>query len=107
MIHPTYTALFNYIENQLPDADRARVEEHLSHSCEQCSEKIALLRITLKAAEQDQTVAPPADVLRRAVALYRKRPSDPLQPLMRIFAQLQFDSRMQLSMNAVRGASGS
>ena len=103
MTHPTYMTLIGYIENQLPESERVKLEEHFSHSCKQCSEKITLLRIALKAAAQDQTVAPPVDVLRRAVALYRKRPVNPLQPLLRVFAELQFDSRLQLSLSSVRG----
>ncbi len=107
MNHPTYMMLIDYIENQLPEKDRAKLDGHLTRPCQQCNEKISLLRIALNAAANDQTVAPPADVLRRAVALYQKQPVTPLQPLLRVFADLRFDSRLQLSLSAVRGASTS
>jgi hypothetical protein len=74
MSHPTYKTLINYIEKQLSQAERGKVEEHLSGPCLQCSQKLTRLQTALEAAAQDQTVAPPADVLRRAVAIHHKRP---------------------------------
>lgn len=103
MIHPTYETLVNYLENQLPEIDRAQVEEHLSGSCQQCSGKLAKLRTVLELTLSDRTFAPSAAVLKQAVTLLPQRLTHVSNPLLRVFAQLQFDSRLQLSRTAVRG----
>jgi hypothetical protein len=104
MPHPTYKTLISYIEDQLLDDDRSRVEAHLSASCPHCSEKIARIRAALAAAAEDRTLAPPPEVLSRAVALYQKRPKPSLRPHLRVLAKLHFDSRFQMSALATRGA---
>lgn len=104
MSHPTYKTLISYIEKQLPQAERGKVEEHLSEHCLQCSQKLTRLQAVLEAAAQDQTVAPPADVLRRAVAIHHKRPKASLKERLSVLANLQFDSRFQMSAMASRGA---
>jgi hypothetical protein len=103
MLHPTYETLTNYLENRLSDADRIKLEEHLARPCQKCSAKISRLRSILAVTAEDRTIAPPPNVLSRAVALYQKRVSSPLQPHFRVLAALQFDSRLQLSPAAFRG----
>src|SRR5688572_22064105 len=104
MSHPTYKTLIHYMEKQLPQAERGKVEEHLSGPCQQCSEKLARLQAVLETAVQDQTVAPPEAVLRQAVALHKKQPRASLKQHLNILAKLQFDSRFQMSAMATRGA---
>src|SRR5687768_8080512 len=103
MSHPTYKTLISYIEKQLPQAERGKVEEHLSEPCLQCSQKLTRLQTALEAAAQDQTVAPPAAVLRQAVALHKKQPKTSLKQHLSVLANLQFDSRFQMSAMASRG----
>jgi len=105
MSHLTYTTLLSYIGNQLPKADRAKIEEHLfSHPCPQCGNKLARLRTVLDAVTGDRSVAPPSAVLRRAFDVYQKRPVTSPQPLLQVLAILRFDSRLQLSPMLSRGA---
>lgn len=105
MSHLTYTTLLSYIGNQLPKADRAKIEEHLfSHSCQRCGKNLARLRTVLEAVTEDRSVAPPPAVLRKALDIYRKRPVPSRQPLLQVLAILQFDSRLQLSPLLSRGA---
>jgi hypothetical protein len=104
MNHPTYETLISHIENQLPDSDRARVEDHLSQPCQQCSDRIAQLRLVLGAAEADTTIAPSPNVLRRAMAAYRERLVAAQRPFLSVLAELLFDSHLQLSPMASRGA---
>jgi len=103
MVHPSYEILTSYIENKLSKAEREKVEEHLAHSCQQCNAKIAQLRVVLDSVKEDRTVAPPPDVLRRAIASYRERPATPSRSLMQVLAELLFDSQLQLSPMASRG----
>lgn len=102
MTHPNYQSLLNYVEDQLSGSERAKVETHLSTACEQCNKKLALLRSALAAAAEDRSLAPPAEVLSRAVALYKARPRP--APHLRVLAKLNFDSRFQMSALATRGA---
>lgn len=104
MSHPNYENLINYIEDQLPEAEQARIDDHLSRACQQCTNKIAQLRMVLAAVAEDTTVAPPPDILHRAIAAYQDRPATEHRPLLRVLAELLFDSRLQLAPMAVRGA---
>ena len=103
MAHPTTETLISYIENQLPKAACSVVDKHLSRPCLRCSQKIARLRKVLEAATHDRTIAPPAAVLRRAVALQQKRSIVSTQARSRVPAKLLFDSRFQLSPMITRG----
>ncbi len=103
MVHPNFEALVSYVEGQLPESDRAEMEQHLSSSCQTCNEKVNRLRAVLKAAKADQTIAPPAAVLRKAIAIRKKRSAPAREPRLRVLAQLLFDSRIQLSPMALRG----
>jgi hypothetical protein len=104
MNHPTYETLINHIEYQLPDSERARLEQHLLHPCQQCNDKIAQLRLVLDAAVADTTTAPSPSVLLRAVAAYQERTTTVHRPFLSVLAELLFDSRLQLSPMASRGA---
>jgi len=105
MSHLSYTTLLSYIGNQLPKAERAKIEEHLfSHPCQRCGKNLARLRTVLEAVTEDRSVAPPPAVLRKALDIYRKRPVPSRQPLLQVLAILQFDSRLQLSPLLSRGA---
>lgn len=104
MTHPSYETLVKYIERQLNDQDREVVEKHLAASCPSCAKQLAQLRKLLDAAGSDRTSAPPASVLKQAIGLYQKRPREKGNPILRALATLTFDSRLQLSAIASRGA---
>jgi hypothetical protein len=104
MIHPNYETLIKYVEDQLPVFDLARTEEHLSYPCHECNNKVVQLRIVLEAVKKDKTATPPSEILNRAVAAFKNRPATTHRPLLRVLAELLFDSRLQLSPMGSRGA---
>lgn len=104
MNHPNYETLINYIEDHLPEAEQAGIDEHLSHSCQECSDKIARLRLVLAAVAEDKNATPPPGVLQRAIAAHREKTASERRPLLRVLAEMLFDSRLQLSPMATRGA---
>jgi hypothetical protein len=105
MAHIKYQTLLDYLEDQLPPAERSKVNEHLAETCQQCDRRIAFLRTVLQTVANDHTVAPPADVLKRAVDNVRNRKEEPRSGLWnRVVASLSFDNHMQLSSAATRGS---
>ena len=103
MEHPTSEVLIRYSEHQLPEAERAAVEEHLTLPCPQCRALAARLVVVLEAAGADRTYSPSAAVLRRAFAIFRKRSKISAQNRDNLPARLVFDSRRQVSLAGVRG----
>lgn len=104
MIHPNHETLINYVEDQLSEADQASTEAHLSRPCQECTNKVVQLRMVLDAARKDRTSAPPPGVLDRAVAAFKERAAIAPRQLLRVLAELLFDSRLQLSPMGSRGA---
>jgi hypothetical protein len=104
MNHPSYETLIDYVEGRLPGIDRTQTENHLSSPCQQCSNQIAQLRTVLEAMAADRTTSPSSDTLNRAIALYRDRSGVTSRSPLRVLAELLFDSRLQLSPAATRGA---
>jgi hypothetical protein len=104
MTHPNYETLLNYSENKLSPVEKTEVDEHLSLPCPVCKNKVAQLRTLFNLMAKDKTVAPPANVLSRAIAAHRKQKNTMPHPILRALATLQFDSRLQLSAMASRGA---
>lgn len=104
MAHFNYETLLNYLEDQLSVEERSQVDAHVS-SCQRCGQRLALLRTVLQSTAGDRTVAPPESILKRAVDIaHGKRESPQHKPWMRVVAALRFDSRLQLSSAATRGA---
>ncbi len=104
MAHFNYETLLNYLEDQLSVEERSQVDAHVS-SCQRCGQRLALLRTVLQSTAGDRTVAPPESILKRAVDIaHGKRESSQHKPWMRVVAALRFDSRLQLSSAATRGA---
>jgi len=105
MTHLKYDILLNYLEDRLPAQERSKVELHLAEPCWRCGRHLALLRTVLDSVAGDRTVAPPPAVLKRAVDIGRSQRKIPKpSPWMRVVAALSFDSRLQLSSAATRGA---
>lgn len=104
MAHFNYETLLNYLEDQLSVEERSQVDAHVS-SCQRCGQRLALLRTVLQSTAGDRTVAPPESILKRAVDIaHDRRESSQRKPWMRVVAALRFDSRLQLSSAATRGA---
>jgi hypothetical protein len=70
MTCPTFDVLLNYVEDTLPAPARAEVADHLAGPCVLCQTAITRLRIMLDALTHDDTIAPPPEVVRRAIAAY-------------------------------------
>lgn len=104
MIHPTFEALLNFLEGQLPESERRAVEAHLASSCEQCDGNIARMGAVLEALSEDRSAAPPVAVLRRAISAHQKMESVPAVQPLRVLAEVLFDSRLHFSQAGVRGA---
>jgi hypothetical protein len=103
MTHLKYETLLDYLEDRLLAEERSAVDAHLAVGCPQCERRFRLLREVFESVAGDRTVAPPADVLKKAVGITGREPSRP-KPWMRVVAALSFDSRLQLSPAALRGA---
>ena len=105
MAHLNYTTLLNYLENRLSAEERSTVEEHLAGSCQHCGGRLTLLQAVLRSTQGDRSAAPPQAVLKRAVDISRsQREHSQRKPWVRVMAALSFDSRLQLSSAATRGA---
>jgi len=106
MAHLKYETLLNYLENRLSAEERSEVDTHLTESCQQCDQQLVLLRTVLDSVAKDRTVAPPTAVLKQAAELRQGRNPQP-KFWDRVVAVLSFDSRLQLSAAATRGATRS
>lgn len=96
MAHLKYAILLNYLEDHLSAEERGRVDAHLAGPCWECARRLALLRTVLHSMKEDQTVAPPEDVLKRAADILRSRRDLPeRKPWLRVVAALRFDNRLQ------------
>jgi hypothetical protein len=105
MAHLKYEILLNYLGDQLSAEERGKVDAHLAKPCWQCGRHLALLRTVLHSIAEDRTVAPPPAILKRAVDIGRSQRELPgRNPWVRVVAALRFDSRLQLSSAATRGA---
>ena len=105
MAHLKYATLLNYLEDHLSAEERSKVDVHLANPCWECARRLALLRTVLHSVTKDRTVAPPEAILKRAVDIIRSRHDLPeRKPWMRVVAALRFDSHLQLSSAATRGA---
>jgi hypothetical protein len=106
MAHLKYETLLSYLEDQLSAEERSKVDLHLAEPCLQCGRRLSLLSTVVKSVVGDQTVAPREAVLERAVDIARNRRELPEhKPWIRVIAALSFDSQLQLSSAATRGAS--
>ena len=65
----------DYLEGQLDERDRARLEEHLA-ACPHCSEYLAQLRVTIDALGRAEPDALSDEALDEFVGLYRRWRTD-------------------------------
>lgn len=105
MAHLDYEILLNYLESRLPAEERGEVEKHLTAPCPRCEQRLSLLRAVLHFTQADHSAVPPEAVLQRAIEISRNRQEHSQRsPWVRVIAALSFDSRLQLSSAATRGA---
>jgi hypothetical protein len=104
MAHIKYGILLNYLEDRLSAEERRQVDAHLARPCWQCARHLTLLRAVLHTTTGDRTSAPPEEVLKRAVDIPKTHQTRQPKPWVRVVAALRFDSHLQLSAAATRGA---
>lgn len=102
-----FERLVEFALGELPDEDRQVLEAHLAAGCTCCHREVEWLRDLLATAHVDDSVEPPAWVLRRAASLFARRQSDPSPAsapalVARVLARLVFDSRLAMAASPVR-----
>ncbi len=99
--------LVAYASGELRDHEAARVEAYLALAADAARE-VAELRGVLETMRSDDSEAPPAEVVARAVAARSDQPRATMGGWLvharRIIAELIFDSRAQLALDGYRGA---
>ena len=103
MAHFKYETLLNYLENQLSVEERGQIDAHTA-KCPRCSRRLTLIQGVLQSVDGDRTIAPPENILKRAIDIAHGRREFALRkPWLRVVAALSFDSRLQLSSVGTRG----
>jgi hypothetical protein len=101
--HIPFATLLDYLDQSLPAPERAKTESHLATQCSECQTNLQRARELLAVfAVPDRTVAPPPEVVRRAVAAFTSRSN--LAAIPQLIASLLFDSFQQAPATALRGA---
>jgi hypothetical protein len=104
--HVPFATLVDYQDRAVSESEQAAIESHLAEPCERCRQNAQRAGELLAVfAQPDWTVAPPAEVLQRAVSAFTIRPPRPA--LLRVVANLLFDNFRQAPLGAVRGATRS
>jgi hypothetical protein len=104
--HIPFATLIDYQDHAVLAPEREAIESHLTEPCALCQQNLQHASELLAVfAQPDRTVAPPEDVVQRAVAAFTIRP--PAVSLSRIVASLLFDNFRQAPLAAVRGVTRS
>lgn len=106
---PSFENLLNYLDGKLADADAARVAAHLNGDdgdCPRCAAERQWYTEVRRIAATDETVEPPAWVMKRALRIFEtQRPHLLEQVVGRVkdgFAALVFDSLARPAVAGVR-----
>jgi len=94
MTCPSFERLIDYLDNQLPEAETARLGSHLATGCVACGENREWYERLLAATASDDSVAPPAWVFKRAVRIFDTELHRPklAERVAQAIASLVFDS---------------
>jgi hypothetical protein len=100
---PGFERIIDYLDGSLTTQDVERVEVHLSAGCRSCLETRDWYRNVRQAAANDDTIEPPAWVLKRAVRIFeaKRRPSLS-ERVGQAVASLVFDSLARPALSGVR-----
>ncbi len=95
----TYQQLIDYAAGDLPPPEAARVREHVRRDPEAAA-TVASFRAVRRSVAEDDSVAPSADAVTRARAIFRPEPAaantlEWLEGVARTVARRIFDSRLQ------------
>lgn len=106
---PTFDVLVAYVKGELDAEAAAIVEKRLAQTPDGAA-RLHRARLMLETARGDQSVAPPAETLAAAKAIFKAPAGAPsvlseaLDGLRRVLATLLFDSRVQPALVGFRGA---
>lgn len=100
MSHPSFQALVDYLDQQLPADERVSVEQHLA-TCVECEHALTLAQDFLATA-QNAEPTPPQSLVRRAIAAFNRQRSRAQQRLTES-AVASFDSWTQVAALGARG----
>jgi hypothetical protein len=102
--HPSFAELIDYLAQKLNVAAQAEVDSHLA-TCSDCQHLVTIARHTLGSSQKEKLIAPPADLVQRAVSAFR-RSQKQLAERVRVAATLQFDNFAQVAALGARGVAG-
>src|SRR5215813_9523816 len=101
--HLSFTNLVDLAENQMTAEEKSTATNHLL-SCSLCAAELDRVEQTIKLMRTDETVDAPPELLREAIAVFRRRKESPASALRRIVAALSFDSLSLTPAFGVRSA---
>ena len=100
---PGFERLIDYLDGSLIMEDGERIEAHLSEGCQACAETRDWYVSVRQIAASDDTVEPPAWVLKRAVRIFEaKRRPRLAERIGQAVASLVFDSLARPALAGVR-----
>ncbi len=101
MNHPPFHLLIEYLDGNLSPEAQQQVEAHLA-TCGDCQYELVFANRTLDQGGERGPTAPPANLIRRAVAAFRRKQASLAQRLSTM-ATLQLDNYAQVAPLGARG----
>ena len=101
---PSFERLIDYLDGQLDQVEAEPLAAHMASGCEQCSGSADWYRRVRTVAATDNSVEPPAWVMKRALRIFETQHSRPrlFERIGRSVAALVFDSLAQPAVAGVR-----
>src|SRR5215471_6996277 len=92
---PDFEQLLNYVDNDLSGPESAQIASHLASGCPQCSESRAWYEQIRLITSTDDSIEPPAWIVKRAIKVPDTKSSRPKisERLAQMIAALVFDSQ--------------
>jgi hypothetical protein len=104
--HLSFANLVDLAENQMTAEEKSTATNHLL-SCSLCATELDRVEQTIKLMKTDKTVDAPPELLKEAIAVFRRRKGSASSALRRIVAALSFDSLTLTPAFGVRSAPAS
>jgi hypothetical protein len=101
---PKFEQLVDYLDNRLTEADSALISAHLTADCQTCAETRAWYENVRVITASDESIEPPAWVLKRAVRIFETQHNRPrlVERIGQAIASLVFDSFARPALAGVR-----
>ena len=102
---PSFERLIDFLDNRLAEHDRDQIAAHLSAGCTACDENRDWYDRVRLTASSDDSIAPPAWVLKRAVRIFEAHARPAIgERIRQAIASLVFDSFARTSLAGVRSS---